>query len=123
MATTFDEILATQLKALVDNDLVTRCRTYLLETFSSGDPVEADLATAMGLSQRSLQRHLQHLGWSYKRLVEDTRMDLARRYLADPRRSLTEIAFLLGFSEQSAFSRSFKRWLGQSPSDFRAALR
>jgi AraC-like DNA-binding protein len=66
-----------------------------------------------------MQRRLSEHGWSYKRVVDDTRTELAKRYIADPRKSLTEIAFLLGFSEQSAFSRAFRRWLGVSPSEYR----
>ena len=119
MAATFDEILAGQLSELVADDLVTRCRSYLLHHLTSGEPSEAELAAAMGLSRRGMQRRLSEHGWSYKRVVDDTRTELAKRYIADPRKSLTEIAFLLGFSEQSAFSRAFRRWLGVSPSEYR----
>jgi AraC-like DNA-binding protein len=52
----------------------------------------------MGLSRRSMQRRLSEHGWSYKRVVDDTRAELARRYMGDPSKSLTEIAFLLGSS-------------------------
>lgn len=119
LAATFDEILAGQLNELVADDLVTRCRSYLLHHLTSGEPSEAELAAAMGLSRRGMQRRLSEHGWSYKRVVDDTRTELAKRYIADPRKSLTEIAFLLGFSEQSAFSRAFRRWLGVSPSEYR----
>lgn len=120
MAAALDAILVGQLQELCDDDLVTRCRTFLLQTLTSGEPSEADLATAMGLSRRSLQRRLCDLGWSYKRVLDDTRANLARRYLANPRHSLSEISFLLGFSEQSAFSRAFRRWHGMSPNEYRA---
>ncbi len=73
----------------------------------------------MGLSRRTLQRRLAEQGITYKRLVDETREALARRYLENPQRSLTEITFLLGFSEQSAFTRAFRRWHGESPSDYR----
>ena len=85
MAAALDAILVGQLQELCDDDLVTRCRTFLLQTLTSGEPSEADLATAMGLSRRSLQRRLCDLGWSYKRVLDDTRANLARRYLANPR--------------------------------------
>jgi AraC-like DNA-binding protein len=77
------------------------------------------MADAMGLSRRSMQRRLNEQGWSYKRVVDDTRAELARRYMGDRSKSLTEIAFLLGFSEQSAFSRAFRRWTGLAPRAFR----
>ena len=52
--------------------------------------------------------------------MDDTRRDLALRYIDDPAKSITEITFLLGFSGQSAFTRAFRRWTGKSPSDYRA---
>lgn len=119
LAITFDGILAGQLNELVADDLVTRCRAWLLRHLTSGEPSEAELASAMGLSRRSMQRRLSEHGWSYKRVVDDTRAELARRYMGDPSKSLTEIAFLLGFSEQSAFSRAFRRWTGLAPRAYR----
>ena len=77
------------------------------------------LAESLGLSTRTLQRKLAALGLSYRGLLEKTRYELALRYLDDPRKSVTEITFLLGFSEQSAFTRAFKRWNGKAPSDYR----
>ena len=119
LAATFDGILAGQLNELVADDLVTRCRAWLLHHLTSGEPSEAEMADAMGLSRRSMQRRLNEQGWSYKRVVDDTRAELARRYMGDRSKSLTEIAFLLGFSEQSAFSRAFRRWTGLAPRAFR----
>jgi AraC-like DNA-binding protein len=52
-------------------------------------------------------------------MLEAVRRELAEQYITDPTRSLSEISFLLGFSEQSAFSRAFRRWTGQSPSAVR----
>ena len=52
--------------------------------------------------------------------MDDTRKDLALRYIEEPGKSITEITFLLGFSGQSAFTRAFRRWTGKSPSDYRA---
>jgi AraC-like DNA-binding protein len=71
------------------------------------------------LSVRSLQRKLQQGGTSFRKLLDRTREDLARQYICDNGVDLTEIAFLLGFSEHSAFSRAFKRWTGRTPSDMR----
>lgn len=119
MAATFDTILAGQLAELVSDNLLTRCKAHLLEHLTSGEPSEGELAAALGLSRRTLQRKLAAFGLSYKRLVDEVREQLARRYLDDPQRSLTEITFLLGFSEQSAFTRAFRRWNGESPSTYR----
>lgn len=120
LAATFDAILAEQLAALDEADLASRCQSYLLQQLTSGAPTESDLASAMGMSRRTLQRRLGELGLSYQQVLDETRQALARRYLGAAHKSVTEIAFLLGFSEQSAFCRAFKRWSGKSPTAYRA---
>ena len=77
------------------------------------------MAADFGMSQRTLQRKLSDIGLSYQQLLDETHHELARRYLDDQGKSVTEITFLLGFSEQSAFTRAFKRWSGMSPSAYR----
>jgi AraC-like DNA-binding protein len=116
---TFDSILAEQLADLQDADLESRCRAYLLQELTSGEPSEEELAKAMAMSRRTLQRKLGELGLTYRSLLERTRYDLAMRYLEDPKKSVTDITFLLGFSEQSAFTRAFKRWSGKAPTEYR----
>jgi AraC-like DNA-binding protein len=122
LAVTFDTILAGQMAALGAGDITTRCKDYLLKQLTSGEPSEQALANALGMSLRSLQRKLGELGTTYKRLLDETRYDLALKYLDDPKRSITEITFLLGFSEQSAFTRAFKRWSEKSPTTYRAGI-
>ena len=119
LARTFDAILARQLSELDQHNLAARCQDHLLQQLTSGEPSESDLAAALAMSRRTLQRRLAELGQSYQRLLDETRRSLALRYLDEADKSVTEIAFLLGFSEQSAFSRSFRRWSGQSPSAYR----
>lgn len=119
LAVTFDAILAEQMAMLGEGDLASRCKEYLLKQLTSGEPSEQALANAIGMSLRTLQRKLGELGKTYKQLLDATRYDLALKYLDDPQRSITEITFLLGFSEQSAFTRAFKRWSEKSPSSYR----
>lgn len=119
LATTFDAILTRQLADLDAASLADRCRAYLLQELTSGAPSEESLARAMAMSRRTLQRKLGEAGLTYKQLLEQTRHELALRYLDDPTKSVTDITFLLGFSEQSAFSRAFKRWTGVAPSAYR----
>ena len=57
----------------------------------------------------------------FKALVDDTRRRFSLNYLRDRKHTLTEIAYLLGYSEVSAFNRAFKRWTGSTPSDYRRA--
>lgn len=115
------EQIAGDYLARLDRDRVAhRARRELQQRLPAGEPSLADLAAALALSERSLQRRLRDEGLSYKRLLDDTRRELASAYLEQSRHSLTEIAFLLGFSDQSNFNRAFRRWTGQSPRAFRA---
>ena len=122
LATTFDIILAEQLARHCERDLVSRCQAFLLKQLTSGEPCVEALAKSLGMSRRSLQRRLMDAGTSYQRVLEETRYELAKRYLQDPVKSVTEITFLLGFSEQGAFTRAFKRWNGSAPRDYRLSL-
>ena len=78
-----------------------------------------DVARRLGMSVRSLHRKLSEDGLSFQSLTEETRKDLAVSLLKQEQYSIAEIAFLTGFSEQSAFTRAFKRWLGETPATFR----
>lgn len=119
LANTFDTILTEQMAGLFADDIVSRCKTYVLHHLTSGVATAPEVARALCLSQRSLQRRLAALGLTFQGVVDETRHELARRYLDDPARSVTEITFLLGFSEQSAFTRAFRRWSGMTPSAYR----
>lgn len=78
------------------------------------------IASQLDMSPRTLQRRLAEEQTSYAAVVDEVRLETARHALADPTNSLAEIAFLLGFEEQSSFSRAFKRWTGTSPSEHRS---
>ena len=96
-------------------------RAAVVAAIGTGDPTIDAVATRLGSSARSVQRRLQLAGVSFKEIVDEARLDLARRYLADPSLSLTETAFLLGYSDLSAFSRAFRRWTGTTAIDYRRA--
>ena len=119
LAGTLDGILAAQLAALDKNNLPARCKSNLLEQLTSGELSEEDMARQLHMSRRTLQRRLAESNITYQKLVDDTRRDLALRYMEDPGKSITDVTFLLGFSGQSAFTRAFKRWTGMSPTHFR----
>jgi AraC-like DNA-binding protein len=91
----------------------------LTEQLASGEPSGADIALRLNMSRRTLQRKLAEAETSYQQLVDDTRREMALRYIDDRKMSVTDITFLLGFSGQSAFARAFKRWTGFSPTDYR----
>ena len=97
-----------------------RVRGYLLEVLGSGAPTASTTAKALGMSVRSLNRTLQLEGCSYRELLEQLRRERAISLLADPRCTIGEVGFLLGFAELSSFYRAFKRWTGQTPAEYRA---
>ena len=80
-----------------------------------------DVAARMTTSVRTVQRQLQEHGQSFKHLVDDVRATMAQRHVADPAVTMTEAAFLLGYSDLSSFSRAFRRWTGQSAQAYRRA--
>lgn len=84
-----------------------------------GAPSVADAARGLGLGARTLQRRLGSRGLTYKEVLDGVRERLARMHLTDTSLSLAEVAFLLGFSDQSAFTRAFKRWTGRTPASVR----
>jgi AraC-like DNA-binding protein len=85
-------------------------------------PSPQEIARALGMSQRSLQRRLRESGTSYEGVLGEMRKELACSYLRQGRYSVGELAFTLGFEDASAFARAFRRWTGVSPSAFRADL-
>ena len=99
--------------------LVVQTRDAIAQALSQGVPKMADIARDLGLSSRSFHRRLSEHGLRFQTLTEETRRDLAEGLLRDERHSLAEIAFLTGFSEQSSFSRAFRRWVGQTPASYR----
>jgi AraC-like DNA-binding protein len=94
-------------------------RRKIAEAIKDGNPNLERVAKAMALSPRTLQRQLDTLGTDFRSLLEDTRKRLALAYLKDSENTLTQIAFLLGYSEVSTFNRSFKRWTGKTPLHYR----
>lgn len=84
-------------------------------------PSLAVIASELAMSERSVQRSLTEESTSYREIVDEVRKDLALSHLSQPGATAADVAFLLGFSEPSAFTRAFRRWTGSSPSQFRCA--
>jgi len=122
LAAVFDRMLTEELGRLDSSDVVSRCRAEVLRNLESGEMTEEDMAKRLHMSRRTLQRRLAEADTSYLRLVDDTRKDLALRYLEDASRSIMDVAFTLGFSQQSAFTRAFKRWTKVNPTEYRTRL-
>ena len=94
-------------------------RQALVGLIRSGRTQLGDLALALQMSPRSLQRRLGEQGQSFQALLSDTRRQLAEAYLRDDTVELAEVALLLGYSEQSAFTRAFRQWTGRAPLQWR----
>jgi hypothetical protein len=93
-------------------------RTALLRGLQSGRAGSVGVAAMLNMSERTLFRRLNDQGLAFKHVLSQIRMQLAQEYLADARLTQSEIALLLGYSEQSAFSRAFKRETGMTPRQF-----
>lgn len=87
----------------------------LLRLLPEGEPTLERASRALHMAPRTLQRRLSAHGLTWQRWLDRSREQLAAQYLADPGLALSDIALLLGFSEQSAFTRAYRRWTGDSP--------
>lgn len=96
-----------------------RVRAEISRSLSGGIPRISEVAGQLGMSGRTLQRRLSEEGHSYQTLIDAARRQLALRLVRATGYALAEVAFLTGFSDQSAFTRAFKRWTGETPRAFR----
>ncbi len=96
---------------------------HVSDRLSDGLPKAAAVARQLGISERTLHRRLAGLGLSFQRVMEKAQRRLSEGLLVRSTHSIAEIAFLSGYSEQSAFSRAFRRWSGQTPAAYREAHR
>jgi len=101
------------------HDVLAVAHRAITECMHDGDPTLTRVAKKMAMSPRTLARRLKEHEVVFKKLLDDTRRRFALDYLKDRRHSLTEIAFLLSYSESSVFNRAFRRWTGSTPSEYR----
>lgn len=94
-------------------------RQAITAALRAGKPTLDEVARRMGMSGRTLQRRLDDEQLRFGAVVEELNAELAKASLADPNLAISEVAFLLGFSDQSAFTRAFKRWTGTTPGQWR----
>lgn len=114
----FDRVKAASRKTHVE-----RVEDYIRGALPSGNCSIERCAKKLGASVRTLQTHLSAAGLKFSDMLEQQRIELAGAYLEQPELSLDEIAAMLGYSEQSSFSRAFKRWHDCTPQQFRGNLR
>lgn len=110
-----DEVAARYVARIEHDHVSNRLWTWLIDNLAGGEPTAEAAARALGMSLRNLQRRLREEGTTYREALKGTREEMARAHLEERRTTVTEIAFLLGFSDPNSFSRAFRRWTGQSP--------
>ena len=115
IAAAIDQVAERYVAALQAQPVAANVRDMLVQLLPTGEAGQETVARRLNRSLSTLQRPLQAEGLSYRQVIDQTRHSLARAYLGDKRFSQAEIAYLLGFSDQSSFSRAYRRWTGQSP--------
>ncbi|NND34050.1 MAG: AraC family transcriptional regulator [Saprospiraceae bacterium] len=93
--------------------------SLIKDALPSGIPGIGQISEYMGMSSRTLSRRLTENGITFRDLVKSTQEKISKDLLQNSSHTISEIAFQTGFSEQSAFSRAFKKWTGQSPVEYR----
>lgn len=114
-----ERLLQAKLSAQRDPGIVAQVRASIANNLAQDRARLASIAEELAVSQRTLQRKLADAGVSFQQLLDQTRQELAQGYLLQRDLGLADIAFLLGFQEQSAFNHAFKEWTGESPGSYR----
>lgn len=117
-----DQLMARDIARLNSMDIVARTRAVIVEQLASGDISESTVSAAMLMTARNMHRKLSAEGANFSSLLATCRLEAADRYLRDSALSITEIAFLLGFSQASSFSRAYRSWTGISPTAKRKTI-
>ena len=117
-----DKIAEQYIESLDPAKVASQVRRLLVDLLPSGKVDQELVSTRLNRSTSTLQRQLQVEGVSYRDVLETTQRSLAETYLRDKRHTHAEIAYLLGFSEQSNFSRAFKRWTSISPRQYQESV-
>ena len=113
-----DRLLDRMMAEVDEGETTSRVRQLLVQHLSAGNLTEAEVARQLNRSVSTLQRDLRGEGTTFRQLLEGTRRDMAVRLLKNEGRSIGQTAFMLGYSDQSTFTRAFRRWHGMSPGQF-----
>lgn len=115
-----DEVALRYIAQMDRSDVLSRSKLAMMEMLHNGEPSRKALAERLHMSERTLARRLRDRGMSFRGLLDGVRKELGIGYMEELRHAVTDVAYLLGFSDQSNFARSFRRWTGRTPSHYRA---
>ena len=118
-----DELLAARLRETAEPRIVTDVRREVAAQLANDRARVDDVAAALAMSTRTLQRKLAEAGTNFQAVHEAARQALAEELLRDSRLNLTDVAFMLGYREQSSFNRACRDWFGNTPARTRERLR
>jgi AraC-like DNA-binding protein len=122
LAKLHERLASEYLQRLDHAQISSRARAAIIRRLPGGQPRRMDIAGALEMSERTLQRRLGAEGASFQGILDDTRRELAQQYLSQTDLSLADAALLLGFDDQGSFFRASKRWFGASPLLYRIRL-
>jgi AraC-like DNA-binding protein len=115
--------IESQIQKLGSNSLISeRVRSILLSSLRYSFPDISTVASKLNMSSRTLQRQLSNEKTSFKILLQDTRINLAKQLLTKSVFTISEISYMLGYSDLGNFSRSFKKYTSISPQDYRKKM-
>ncbi len=119
LVTLLDQQAEAMLRALPNkSEFDIALRKSIIKCLQNGTPSLAVISKTLDISSRTLHRRLEERCLNFGTLLQKIRHELAIQYLREKQLSIIEISFLLGYSEQSAFSRAFKQWTGKTPRKF-----
>ena len=113
-----DQAIVQYLQKLNDTDIICQVKKVITEHLTLGITNE-QVAYTLNMSERTMNRRLREQGFTFKDILKDVRINLSKLYIKKNQFNVTEIAFQLGFSDSSSFSRAFKRWTGASPLEYK----
>jgi len=114
-----EKLLSELLSRVNKDDLSNMVITLICDTLPLGAPSQTDIANQLNMSLRNLQRKLHDSGTNYKDILDNIRKKLTLGYITQKHLSISEISYLVGFSDTSNFNRAFRRWTNQAPGQYR----
>ena len=108
-------------KKPIQPDIVFRVREQIVGLLPEGETSMDRVSSELGMSARTLARRLEEQGSSFRDILDDVRHQLALQYTSDRRLRLSQVAYLLGYNDQTSFNHAFRRWTGGTPSETRAS--